>query len=329
MLKKKKGIELLEVIQASHNIREACQKLGISKSQYYKLLKNPEPAASKPYAPRKIGLETYQRIIDLALLCPFGCHNISYKLAEENLNISAVSVQKILQQNGLGTAKARFEALEQKIMAETDYFLNNEQKDFICKYNPALLEVGRKIDSPGELISVFTYFLGQLTWLGKVFIIFGLDASSGFVHASVSFTKDKLLCAELLEEVIFPFYDSMDVTIKTVETSKDSEYFAYGKHPFNSFLRERSVVHLLTVVGGPKTNGYCQKFQQYLLDHIVPELRKKQAAYTDLELLNEDLNQHLDQYNRKAIVAAEKYYQDFPLHGISPWYYLKKNQISV
>ncbi|HPH19435.1 MAG TPA: hypothetical protein PLE32_11675, partial [Haliscomenobacter sp.] len=71
------------------------------------------------------------------------------------------------------------------------------------------------------------------------------------------------------------------------------------------------------------------KFQQYLLDHIVPELRKKQAAYTDLELLNEDLNQHLDQYNRKAIVAAEKYYQDFPLHGISPWYYLKKNQISV
>ncbi len=112
-------------------------------------------------------------------------------------------MQKILQQNELGTAKARFKTLEQKIMGETDYSLNNEQKDFICKYNPALLEVGRKIGAPGELISVFSYFLGQLPWLGKVFIIFGLDASSGFVHASVSFTKDKLVLNGMdIEKVI-------------------------------------------------------------------------------------------------------------------------------
>lgn len=324
MSKKKKGIELLEVIKVSNNVREACQKLGISKSQYYKLLKNPEPAATKPYIPRNIGTETYHKIIDLALLCPFGCHNISYKLAEENFNVSAVSIQKILQRHGLGSAMARFKALEQKIMGETDYPLSNEQKDFIGKYNPALLEVSRKIATPGELISVFSYFLGQLPWLGKVFIIFGLDASSGYVHSSVSFTKDRLLCAELLEQVIFPFYATMDFAIKAVETSKDPEYFAYGKHPFNSFLREKSVQHLLTVVGGPKTNGYCQKFQQYLFYHVVPALKKNQATYTDLEQLNEDLNQHIDQYNRMAIPAAEKHYQDYPLHGKSPWDRLQK-----
>ena len=62
MPKNKKGINHLEIIKASKNVRAACQALGISRSQYYKLLKNPEPAAPKPYKPLKMGDEAVAKI---------------------------------------------------------------------------------------------------------------------------------------------------------------------------------------------------------------------------------------------------------------------------
>jgi len=319
MPKKKKGVDSLDEIKGSKNVRKACQQLGISRSQYYKLLKSPDPTAPKPYFPSKIGLETANRIVELALFYPHGCRSISYKLATEGNFVSPVSVQKILNQHGLGIAQARFEALEQKILSQKTFLLNAEQKEFIWKYNPALLEVERNVQSPGELISVFTYFLGQLPLLGKVFINFGLDAFSGYVHASVSFARDKYLCAELLEGVIFPFYVQKGVEIRCIETSNDPEFFSYSPHPVRTFLLGKpTVVHHRRVLGGEKTNGYCQRFQHYLSRFILPELKKNEASYSDLEPLHEDLNVLIEDYNQGSNLVTEKYYKDYPLFGKSP-----------
>lgn len=324
MPKNKKGIDHLEIIRASKNVRAACEALGISRSQYYKLLKKPEPASPKPYEPLKMGDEAVARILDLALKFPFGCHGMSYKLMEEGIRVSPVSVQKILNQHQLGSATGRFKALEKKILETKKYALNPEQIEFVGKHNPPLLELHRKIQAPGDLLTIFSYFLGQLPLLGKVYLYFGLDAYSGYVHVMVTYAADKYLCAEFLEETIFPFYQQNEVTIRRVETSDDPEFFSYSSHPFSSFLRNLGgVKYQRTTVGGLNTNGFSQKWQQYLQSYILPDIKNKKAEYTDLEALNEDVQEMIFQYNQGLNPGAAGYFQTYPFDQRTPVQRLK------
>jgi transposase len=319
MPKSKKGRDYLDIIQSSKNVREACKALGISRSQYYKLLKDPEPASPKPYEPLKMGEEAVQRILDLALLFPFGCHGISYKLQEEGIRVSSVSVQKILNAHKLGTAQARYKALEKKIIETSEYVLNGEQKEFLSKHNPVLLEGYRKIQIPGDLITVFSFFLGQLPWLGKVYLYFSLDAYSGYIQAMVAYTPDKYLCAEFLKKDIFPFYEQQGISIRQVETSDDPEFFSFAAHPFSSFLRNlNGVIYNRTTVGGVKTNGFSQKWHQYLKGYIVPELKSRKADYQDLELLNENLQRLIAQYNQGSNPETVIYFDSYPFDQKNP-----------
>ncbi len=319
MKKNKKGADLIKTIQASSNVREACKQLEISKSQYYKLLNQPELVVRKKNPPRKLDQNTVKKILNLALQFPFGCHFLSSKLSEEGISISGVSIQKLLQQHNLGTARARFEHLAQTIILDKAYSLNNEQKEFISRYNPALLEAGREIGRPGQLISVFSIFLGLFPYLGKVFGYFSIDAYSGYVHSVVSYAPDKVICADLLIEVILPFYVQMGLEIKQVETSNDPEFFSYAAHPFSSLLRARpGTEHLLTAVGGPKTNGFCQRFHQYLSQYILPAIKTKKADFTDLEQFQEEIKFHLEAYNRKLHPGVQHYFDAYPLMGKSP-----------
>lgn len=326
MTKSKKGINHLEIIQASKNVRAACLALGISRSQYYKLLKNPEPASAKSYEPLKMGDEAVDRILTLALLLPFGCHVISNKLFKEGIRVSPVSVQKILNLHHLGSAKARFNALEKKILETKNYVLNPEQKEFIGKYNPVLLELHREIYAPGDLLTVFSYFLGQLPWLGKVYLYFGLDAYSGYIHTMVTYTADKYLCAEFLKETIFPFYQQNGITIRQVETSDDPEFFSYSIHPFSSFLRNLSEVkYFRTTVGGLKTNGFSQKWQYYLQQYVLPDLKNKKADFKDLEVLNEAIQGLIGKYNQGMNPDALGYFQTYPFDQKTPLQRLKES----
>lgn len=319
MLKSKKGREYLDVIQSSKNVRETCKMLGISKSQYYKLLKEPEPASPKSYEPLKMGQEAVERILDLALLFPFGCHGISYKLQEEGIRVSSVSVQKILNAHKLGTAKARYKALEKKILETGEYILNVEQKEFLSKYNPVLLERHRKVQAPGDLITIFSCFLGQLPWLGKVYLYFSHDAYSGYTQAMVAYAPDKYLCADFLKKDIFPFYEQQGIKIRQVETSDDPEFFSFAAHPFSSYLRNlNGLIYYRTTVGGVKTNGFSQQCHQYLKEHIIPALKSKKADYLDLELLNADLQQMITQYNQGGSPESKMYFDSYPFNQKSP-----------
>lgn len=319
MTKTKKGIELLDQIRQSKNVRTACQKLGISRSQYYKLLQNPEWAVPKTYEPSKMGKEIHEKIIETALVFPFGCHSMSYRLMEEGMVISPVSIQKVLKSHQLGTASERFKALENKILNHKKFSLNEDQKEFLASYNPALLEHHRRVKKAGDLLTVFAYFLGQLPWLGKVYLYFCLDAYSGYIQVMLCYSPDKYLCAEFLKETILPFYETQGIVVQQVETSDDPEFFSYAQHPFSSFLRSLSYLkYKRTTIGGLKTNGYSQKWGHYLKKEIVPAIKQRKAKYLDLEQLNEDLQVMLGVYNTGQSEAAKAHLQSYPFHNRIP-----------
>ena len=106
--------------------------------------------------------ETVERIRALALAhSAYGGNRFEAMLALEGIRVSAITIQKILNENGLGTKADRWLALE-KANAETAIELTPEQAAFIEKLTPCFRERHVESSAPGELLSADTFFVGSL-----------------------------------------------------------------------------------------------------------------------------------------------------------------------
>ena len=72
----------------------------------------------------------------------YGCNRIEALLALEGKRVSAITVQKVLNDRGLGARHERWLALERQ-NAERAIELAPEQAAFLAKLNPCFREVGR------------------------------------------------------------------------------------------------------------------------------------------------------------------------------------------
>lgn len=87
----------------------------------------------------------------------------------EGKRVSAITIQKILNDHDLGTRYERWLALESH-KAETPIELSAEQVAFIEKLNPAFRERHVESAMPGELLCQDTLFVGNLKGIGKVYL---------------------------------------------------------------------------------------------------------------------------------------------------------------
>jgi transposase InsO family protein len=88
-------------------------------------------------------------------------------LALEGIRVSSITIQKILNENGLGTRIERWLALEAQ-NAETAIEITSEQAAFLEKMNPCFRERHVESGAPGEILSADTFFVGSLKGVGKV-----------------------------------------------------------------------------------------------------------------------------------------------------------------
>ena len=81
-----------------------------------------------------------ERIRDLALAHPaYGCNRHEAMLALEGIRVSAITIQKILNDCGLGTKVERWLALETKNAGKV-IEITPEQAAFLEKLNPCFRE---------------------------------------------------------------------------------------------------------------------------------------------------------------------------------------------
>lgn len=81
-----------------------------------------------------------ERIRDLALAHPaYGCNRHEAMLAPEGIRVSAITIQKILNDKGLGTRVERWLALEAKNAVKA-ISITPEQAGFLEKLNPCFRE---------------------------------------------------------------------------------------------------------------------------------------------------------------------------------------------
>lgn len=188
-------LSVLELAKALRNVSAACKQRGMLRTQFYEykrrfqthgiegLVDLPPVHHSHPNATPP---EVEQRILELSLERPaWGCNRLSGTLKLEGIQISAITLQKILNRNEMGSRYDRWLKLEERVHGQA-IEPNGEQVAFIEKHNPAFKKRHVESSAPGGLkwtatrVDLIFDSNSQLCAISEVYA--SDDAGGRFVH---------------------------------------------------------------------------------------------------------------------------------------------------
>ena len=190
-------LSVLELARELGNVAEACRQRGLDRTSFYEWKRRFQtqgfeglkdlPPIHKSH-PQTTPPEVVERIRALALEHPaFGCNRLEAMLALEGRRVSSITIQKHLNDSGLGTRVDRWLALERQNAGKA-IEITAEQAAFLERLNPCFRERHVESAAPGELLSADTFFVGSLKGVGKVYLHAVVDTfgsyAFGFLHVS-------------------------------------------------------------------------------------------------------------------------------------------------
>ena len=219
----KHRLSVLELARELGNVAEACQRRGLDRTSFYEWKRRFQtqgfeglkdlPPIHKSH-PQTTLPETVDRIKELALERPaYGCNRIEALLSLEGRRVSAITIQKILNEAELGTRYDRWLALEQKTAAKK-IELSGEQVAFLEKLNPCFRERHVESATPGALLSADTFFVGNLKGIGKVYLHAVVDNYGSYAFTFLHVSKQPEAAAAVLHNDVLPFYAKLDLPVK-------------------------------------------------------------------------------------------------------------------
>ena len=298
-------LSVLDLARELGNVAEACRQRGMDRTSFYEWKRRFQtqgfdglkdlPPIHKSH-PQTTPPETVEKIKALALGHPaYGCNRHEAMLALEGIRVSSITIQKILNENGLGTRIDRWLALEAQ-NAETAIEITPEQAAFLEKLNPCFRERHVESSTPGELLSADTFFVGNLKGVGKVYLHAVVDTFGSYAFGFLHVSKQPEAAVAVLHNEVLPFYRNLDLPVKAVLTDNGREFCGTERHPYELYLDLNGIEHRRTKVRTPKTNGFVERFNGTVLDEFF-RVKMRETFYETVEALQADLDAWLAHYN--------------------------------
>jgi transposase InsO family protein len=312
---------VLELAERLGNVSEACRRGGIDRTSFYDWkrrfqlegldgLKDLPPIAKSH--PMTTAPEVVARIEALALTHPaYGCNRIEALLALEGRRVSAITVQKLLNDKGLGTRHERWLALERE-NAEAAIELSPEQTAFLEKLNPCFRERHVESERPGQLLSADTFMVGSLKGIGRIYLHAVVDTHGSYAFGFLHVSKQPEAAVAVLHNDVLPFYDKLDLPVEAVLTDNGREFCGTERHPYELYLALNDIEHRKTKVRSPQTNGFVERFNGTVLEEFFrPVMHAK--LFASVEALQAELDTWLRHYNH------ERPHLGYRNQGRRPW----------
>jgi len=141
--------------------------------------------------------------------------------------------------------------------------------------------------------------VGTLKGVGRVYQQTFIDTYCKYADAKLYTSKTPLTAADLLNDRVLPFYNSHGIPLLRVLTDRGTEFCGVTEHhPYELLLELEGVEHTKTKARRPQTNGICERFHKTILDEFYRVAFRKKI-YSDLEMLQADLDEWLVEYNEK------------------------------
>ena len=242
--------------------------------------------------------EVVARLLELALEHPaYGCNRLEAMLALEGRRVSAITIQKLLNERGLGSREQRWLALESK-NAKEPIELSAEQVAFLEKLNPCFRERHVESERPGELLSADTFMVGTLKGIGRVYLHAVVDTYGSYAFGFLHVSKQPEAAVAVLHNDVLPFYRNLDLLVRAVLTDNGREFCGTERHAYELYLALNDIAHRKTKVGSPRTNGFVERFNGTVLGEFFrPAMHQK--LYESVEALQADLDPWLHHYNHE------------------------------
>jgi transposase InsO family protein len=314
-------LTVLELAERLGNVAEACRRGGIDRTSFYDWKRRFQtrgldglrdlPPIAKSH-PMTTPPEVVARLEELALAHPaYGCNRIGAMLALEGRRVSAITVQKILNDKGLGTRHERWLALERR-NAERAIELSPEQVAFLERLNPCFRERHVESERPGQLLSQDTFMVGTLKGIGRVYLHAVVDTHGSYAFGFLHVSKQPEAAVAVLHNDVLPFYAGLGLEVGAVLTDNGREFCGTERHPYELYLALNDVEHRRTKVRSPRTNGFVERFNGTALEEFFrPAMHAR--LYGSVEALQADLDAWLVHYNR------ERPHLGYRNQGRRPW----------
>jgi transposase InsO family protein len=298
-------LSVLELAEELGNVAEACRRRGLDRTSFYEWKRRFQAQGFEglkdlPPIPKSHPLTTPEPVVErikaLALAHPAnGCNRHEATLALEGVQVSAITVQKILNGQGLGTRVDRWLALE-TANARKAVEITPEQIAFLEKLNPCFRERHVESSGPGEVLSADTFLVGSLKCAGKVYLHAVVDTFGSYAFGFLHVSQEPDAAVAVLHDDVLPFYRNLDLPVGAILTDNGREFCGAERHPYGLYLGLNGIEHRRTRIRTPRTNGFVERFNGTVLDEFF-RVKMRKTFYATVEALQADLDAWLVHYN--------------------------------
>ena len=321
LIKTKLG--LLQLAEQLDNVTHACRYMGYSRDTFYRL-KNlyetggemalQEISRRKPIPKNRVALEIEEAVKKMAIDQPaLGQVRVSNELRKTGIFISPAGVRCVWQRNDLETFPKRLKALEAVvvqdgiILSEAQLMALERKKE----HREALGEI--ETEHPGYLGSQDTYYVGNIKGVGRIYQQTFIDTYSRVAFAKLYTSKHAITSADLLNDRVIPFFEEHQIPLLRVLSDRGTEYKGKPEnHEYELYLALEGIEHSFTQVRHPQSNGICERFHRTIKDEFY-SVAFRRKLYDKLELLQEDLDEWIAQYNNDRPHSGRYCYGKTPM----------------
>ncbi|HPS50916.1 MAG TPA: IS481 family transposase [Bacteroidales bacterium] len=305
LIKTKLG--LLKLAEHLGNVSQACNVMGYSRDSFYRIkelydtggeIALQEISRKKPNPKNRVEEHIEEAVVKIAIDNPaLGQVRVSNELRKNGVFISPCGVRCVWQRHDLETFAKRLKALEAKVAQEG--MLLTEAQIIALERKKEKREAMGEIETehPGYLGAQDTYYVGNIKGVGRIYQQTFIDTYCKVAFAKLYDRKNAITAADMLNDVVLPFFEEHEIPLLRVLTDRGTEYCGRREyHEYELYITLEEIDHSKTKARHPQTNGICERFHRTIQNEFYAVAFRKRI-YNTLAELQADLDLWIREYN--------------------------------